>query len=95
MNYDRGVLDTLIDQLDSHRMNLTNEVHRLDDVAKKLINVAWENNDSAVTFQGAQSRWADAFSDTNTKLGNLRTAVVDARDNAFIADRKVSDSFGV
>lgn len=93
MTYDRGALQTLIDQLDTHHRNLGEEIHRLERVAQKLISVAWEENNSATAFQQAHKNWANEFSDTHVKIERLRDAVDTALGNAFAADQKVYNSF--
>ncbi|WP_406272754.1 hypothetical protein OH799_33390 [Nocardia sp. NBC_00881] len=93
MNYDRGTLETLIDQLHTHESTLGVEVDNLKIVAGKLINVVWEGNSSAGDFQAAHDNWINEFSDTRDKLAKMRSAIDDALINAFAADKKVSDSF--
>ncbi|MFQ6393044.1 WXG100 family type VII secretion target [Nocardia sp. KC 131] len=93
MLYDPKYLLPLIDQLDAHYKSLHTEIGHLETAADKLVNVAWEDNESAMGFKNAHKKWEQEFSDTATKLENLRDAVDRALGNAQSADQKVYDSF--
>ncbi|MET8650209.1 MULTISPECIES: WXG100 family type VII secretion target [Nocardia] len=93
MLYDPKYLVPLIDQLDGHYRALNSQIEHLEGVAAKLLNVAWEENESAVAFKDAHDAWTLEFSDTTTILENLRDAVDRALGNAQAADKKVYDSF--
>ncbi|MEV6427870.1 hypothetical protein [Nocardia sp. NPDC051463] len=93
MLYDPKFLVPLMDQLDDHYKALRTQIGHLETAADKLINVAWEDNESATSFKDAHTRWEGEFSDTATQLENLRDAVDRALGNAQHADKKVYDSF--
>lgn len=93
MLYDPKYLVPLLGQLDGHYKNLHNQIQHLESAAAKLINVAWEDNESAVGFSKAHKKWESEFSDTATKLENMRDAVDRALGNAQNADKKIYESF--
>ncbi|WP_328409279.1 WXG100 family type VII secretion target [Nocardia sp. NBC_00403] len=93
MLYDPHFLLPLIDELDGHYKNLNTQIEHLEGAAGKLINVAWEDNESAVGFKSAHDKWKAEFSDTAQILERMRDAVDRALGNAQSADKKVYDSF--
>ncbi|WP_040774472.1 hypothetical protein [Nocardia pneumoniae] len=93
MLYDPKYLVPLIEQLDGHYKNLQTQISNLEAAASKLINVAWEDNESAQGFAVAHTAWKNEFSDTADKLEALRDAVDRALGNAQHADLKVYQSF--
>ncbi|MGO4615614.1 hypothetical protein AB4305_14655 [Nocardia sp. 2YAB30] len=93
MIYDPNYLLPLLDQLDGHYKNLQTQIHNLEEAAGQLINVAWEDNESAHGFATAHTAWKNEFSDTADKLEALRDAVDRALGNAQHADLKVYQSF--
>ncbi len=93
MLYDPKYLVPLLGQLDGHYKNLHTQIAHLESAADKLIKVAWEDNDSAIAFSKAHKSWENEFSDTATKLENLRDAVDRALGNAQHADQKIYQSF--
>jgi len=93
MKYDPAYLTPLIDQLDGHYRDLNTQLDNLEAAAGKLINVAWEDNESATGFKTAHDKWTTEFSDTHTKLEKLRDAVDIALGNAQAADQKDYNSF--
>ncbi|WP_459549323.1 WXG100 family type VII secretion target [Nocardia sp. X0981] len=93
MIYDPKYLIPLIDQLDGHYKDLKTQIHNLEAAAGKMINVAWEDNESAEGFRTAHTNWETEFADTADILEALRDAVDRALGNAQSADKKVYDSF--
>ncbi|WP_067473337.1 WXG100 family type VII secretion target [Nocardia amamiensis] len=93
MLYDPKYLVPLMDQLDGHYRSLQTQISNLEEAAAKLINVAWEDNQSAEGFRTAHTAWTTEFSDTADILERLRDAVDRALGNAQHADMKVYNSF--
>jgi len=93
MLYDPAYLNPLMDHLDDAYKALRTEIHNLESAAGKLINVAWEDNESAMGFKSAHDSWKGEFSDTSDILEALRDAVDRALGNAQHADMKVYQSF--
>ncbi len=91
--YDPKYLVPLIEQLDGHYKSLHTQIAHLEKAADKLIKVAWEDNESAIAFQKAHKNWENEFSDTATKLENMRDAAERALGNAQHADKQVYASF--
>ncbi|MEV5648575.1 hypothetical protein AB0L57_10025 [Nocardia sp. NPDC052254] len=93
INYDPKYLIPLMEQLDAHYKSLRTEISHLEAAAGKLINTAWEDNESAEGFRAAHKGWEQEFSDSAETLEALRDACDRALGNAQHADLKVYDSF--
>ena len=93
MLYDPKYLVPLVEQLDGHYRHLHTQIAHLESAADKLIKVAWEDNDSSIAFGKAHKSWENEFSDTATKLQNLKSAVNDALGRAQGTDKQIYQSF--
>ncbi|WP_216911442.1 hypothetical protein OG225_38710 [Nocardia sp. NBC_01377] len=103
MLYNGPILQTLSEELATHRGALVAEAANLQAAAKRL-GIAWEGNTGLDAFNIAKHKWDVEFGNPEKDgespdstigiIDALSKAVEQAKNNAFHADGKVSQGFG-